>query len=99
MTTGIGASSGTAETGVGPPDRRRNCPIFHPYVTAHEPFVGNDRLYGSLHGRITISMNGPHIVALRYRVHHHDWIDYSRATPLVFDTPEFRVTIDDRKAV
>ena len=43
-------------------------------------------------------MNDPHVVALRYRVHHHDRVDYSRAEPLAFDTPEFLVEVKDQKA-
>ena len=43
-------------------------------------------------------MNDPHVVALRFRVHHHDRVDYRRAGPLVFDAPEFRVEVKDQKA-
>ena len=43
-------------------------------------------------------MNDPHVVALRFRVHHHDRVDYSRAGPLVFDAPEFLVEVKDQKA-
>ena len=43
-------------------------------------------------------MNDPHVVALHFRVHHHDRVDYSKAGPLVFDTPEFRVEVKDQKA-
>ena len=42
-------------------------------------------------------MNDPHVVALRYRVHHHDRVDYGRAEPLAFDTPEFHVEVKDLK--
>ena len=43
-------------------------------------------------------MNDPHVVALHYRVEHHDRVDYSRAEPLAFDTPEFLVGVNDQKA-
>ena len=43
-------------------------------------------------------MNDPHVVALLYRVHHHDRVDYSRAGPLTYDTPDFRVEVNDLKA-
>ena len=43
-------------------------------------------------------MNDPHVVALHFRVHHHDRVDYSRAGPLAFDTPEFLVEVKEQKA-
>ena len=43
-------------------------------------------------------MNDPHVVALLYRVHHHDRVDYSRAEQLTHETADFRVEIKDLKA-
>ena len=43
-------------------------------------------------------MNDPHVVALLYRVQHHDRVDYSRAGALAYDTPDFRVEVKDLKA-
>ena len=43
-------------------------------------------------------MNDPHVVALLYRVHHHDGVDYSRAEPLAYETLDFRVEVNDLKA-
>ena len=42
-------------------------------------------------------MNDPHVVALRYRVHHHDRVDYSKAGPLSFDASDFHVDVRDQK--
>ena len=43
-------------------------------------------------------MNDPHVVALLYRVHHHERVDYSRAKALAHETPDFRVEVKDLKA-
>ena len=43
-------------------------------------------------------MNDPHVVALRFRVHHHDRVDYGRAGPLVFEALEFIVEVKDQSA-
>ena len=43
-------------------------------------------------------MNEPHIEALVYIVEHDDSIDYDNATPLHFDCPVFRLTVDGREA-
>ena len=43
-------------------------------------------------------MNDPHVVALLYRVHHHDHVDYSRAEPLTFETADFHVEVKNQKA-
>ena len=43
-------------------------------------------------------MNDPHVVALHYRIRHHDHVDYSRAEKLTQDTPNFVVEIWDQKA-
>ena len=43
-------------------------------------------------------MNDPHVVALRYRVRHHDSVDYGRAEKLTQDTPDFVVEIKHQKA-
>ena len=43
-------------------------------------------------------MNDPHVVALLYRVHHHDRVDYSRAEPLTFETADFHVEVKNQKA-
>ena len=43
-------------------------------------------------------MNDPHIEALLYVVEHDDSIDYDNATPLHFDGPAFRLTVDDGEA-
>ncbi len=46
----------------------------------------------------TVDMNDPHVVALRFRVHHHDRVDYGRAGPLVFEALEFIVEVKDQSA-
>ena len=43
-------------------------------------------------------MNDPHVSALHYRVCHNESVDYSKAKPLVFDQPCFRVEVKDKKA-
>ena len=42
-------------------------------------------------------MNDPLVVALHYRVRHHDRVNYSKAEPLVARTPEFRLELGDKK--
>ena len=41
-------------------------------------------------------MNDPHVVALIYRIHHGDTIDYSKAESLERDEPGFRLTVEDK---
>ena len=43
-------------------------------------------------------MNGPHIVALLYRVEHDEAVDYSKAKPHVSDEPAFRLEVKDNQA-
>ena len=43
-------------------------------------------------------MNDPRVIALHYRVRHHDRVDYSEAGPLVASTPEFRLEVRDQEA-
>ena len=43
-------------------------------------------------------MNDPHVAALIYKVRHHEGVDYSKAVPLEFQTPGFRVAVIDGEA-
>lgn len=44
-------------------------------------------------------MNDPHVVALHYRLTHHDTVDYDRANPLAYECPAFSVEVKDGGAV
>ena len=43
-------------------------------------------------------MNDPHVVALLYRVEHHESVEYSKAKPLVHDESAFRLEVKDSQA-
>ena len=43
-------------------------------------------------------MNDPHVVALIYKVHHTESVDYAKAEPLAFEEDDFRVEVKDREA-
>ena len=43
-------------------------------------------------------MNDPHVVALIYRVRHHESVDYGKAEPLKHEADGFRVVVEDGTA-
>ena len=43
-------------------------------------------------------MNDPHVVALIYKVHHKESVDYGKAEPLAFEEERFRVRVEDGTA-
>ena len=49
-------------------------------------------------GSTLASMNDPHIIALIYRVRHHESVDYGDAKPLDFENVHFVVRVNDGKA-
>ena len=42
-------------------------------------------------------MNDPHVVALVYRVERGEEVDYGNPAPLNLETPEFRLTVEDKE--
>jgi hypothetical protein len=43
--------------------------------------------------------NDPHVVALHYRLDHDETVNFSKAVPLEYETNDFKVRVENKKAV